>query len=501
LRLLVGSAVALVLSALVPLIMWATDSASPSAAQAATTVSVSTTDFVFTPQTVTINVGDTVRWTSNGLGGGDISNHTTTSDPGVTPAWNGALPPPDTEFSVTFTQPGTYAYRCLVHPATMTGTVNVLAPEPTATPTPTATATPTPTTTPTPTASPPPNAAPVASAAVNPIGGPDPLEVTLDWSASDADAEPLDISIDWGDASAVETATASPPYAPQQITHSYVSPGSYQITMDAQDTLGAKATVKKTVRVGPDLDADAVPDLYDNCIATPNWAQANADRAYDNGPGLPGDDLTVPNAAPDIEGDACETDGDIDNDGLADGDEEPLANCGAFNGAAAGHPNAAGGDVTNDDDGDGNPAPPLGTDNADDGPSWDTDNDGVTDGYECSRGTNPRDALSRPSPLPDDGMDDDGDGLPNRWERAGWGASVSNADSDGDGMGDCREAVDVNGDASVNFPGDVIAVARAATNASFGRTSDLDLNKDGTVNFPGDAIESARRATGVVLCV
>jgi plastocyanin len=498
---LVGIAVALVLGGVsVPLILFAANS-SARPVEAATTVNVSTTDFVFAPQSVTINVGDTVRWTSNGLGGGDISNHTTTSDPGVTPPWHGSLPPPNTEFSVTFDQPGTYTYHCEIHPVTMKGTVNVLALSPTATATPTATPTATVTNTATPTASPIPNATPVVSAGVSPIGGPEPLQVALDWTASDADAEPLDVTIDWGDASAIATPASVPPYAPQQDLHSYVNPGSYLVTLQAQDALGAKATFKTTVLVGPDLDADEIPDAYDNCPSIPNTDQVNSDRAHDNGPGLPGHDLTVPNAIADSEGDACETDGDIDNDGLADTNETPLANCGAFNGAAAGHPRPAGGDVTNDDDGDAFPAPPLGTDNADDGPSWDTDNDGVLDGYECANGANPRDALSRPPALPDDDMDDDGDGLHNRWERAGWGTQTSSSDSDGDGRGDCREAADVTGDAAMNFPGDVVAVARASINPGFGRTGVFDLNKDGTVNFPGDAIESARRASGVIPCL
>ena len=82
------------------------------------------------------------------------------------------------------------------------------------------------------------------------------------------------------------------------------------------------------------------------------------------------------------------------HDGIADGNESPLAGCGVFNGLNSPHPRPAAGDTSDDDNGDGIPAPPMGSDTADDGPSSDTDNDAVIDGYECARGSNPRDPLS-----------------------------------------------------------------------------------------------------------
>ncbi|MEX0751070.1 MAG: plastocyanin/azurin family copper-binding protein [Dehalococcoidia bacterium] len=466
-----------------------------SRAEAATTVNVSTVDYVFAPKVVTIQAGDTVRWLSNNLAGGDISNHTTTSDPGVVPAWHGELPPPGTEYSVTFNTPGTYTYHCEIHPVTMKGTVIVAAPTATRTPTRTAT----PSITPTATATPVPNANPSVTAQVDPIGGPDPLDVTLDWSASDADLEPLDANINWGDASSESTVVA-PPYAPQSSLHTFTAPGSYQITLDVIDGAGVKATVKRTVLVGPDTDGDQVPDAYDNCPLVVNTGQQNADNRLDNGPNLHGDDLTVPNALSDSEGDACETDGDIDNDGLPDADESPLANCGAFDAIVAAHPSPGGGDVTNDDDGDGDPALPMGTDAGDNGPSWDTDNDGVMDGYECGQGANPRDRLSKPVALPDDHLDSDGDGLPNGWERRGWGTSISSTDSDGDGLGDCREAVDVDGNGAVNSTGDFQSVARAVF-SSAGATQAFDIDRNGTLNSTGDVIEFARRVFQQQDCV
>ena len=135
----------------------------------------------------------------------------------------------------------------------------------------------------------------------------------------------------------------------------------------------------------------------DNCPLVANPGQQNSDAAIDNGPDIVAPDVTV--AHSDALGDAC--DPDIDNDGLPNAqDIEPLGAtgvCAAFAGATDGHPFPAGGDITADDNANGDSAPPLGTDAADNGPSWDTDNDGVLDGVECLLGTNPRNAASRPS--------------------------------------------------------------------------------------------------------
>jgi plastocyanin len=96
-------------------------------------VAVNIQDFRFSPATVTIKAGTTVRWTNNGPSG-----HTTTSDSGV---WESAvLNAPQGggvygggsaagTFDFTFTQPGTYPYHCSVHPPSLypafTGTVIV----------------------------------------------------------------------------------------------------------------------------------------------------------------------------------------------------------------------------------------------------------------------------------------------------------------------------------------------------------------------------------------
>ena len=73
--------------------------------------------FVFSPKTVSVNVGDTVTWRND-----DSTAHTAT-DPGRFDTGNigagGAK-------SVTFNAAGTYSYICAIHPA-MTGTVVVRA--------------------------------------------------------------------------------------------------------------------------------------------------------------------------------------------------------------------------------------------------------------------------------------------------------------------------------------------------------------------------------------
>ena len=98
------------------------------------TKGVTIQDFAFSPASLTIKAGTTVRWSNNGPSG-----HTTTSDAG---AWSsGTLSPPSGgggyggggsaggTFDFTFTQPGTYPYHCSIHPPAnypgFTGTITV----------------------------------------------------------------------------------------------------------------------------------------------------------------------------------------------------------------------------------------------------------------------------------------------------------------------------------------------------------------------------------------
>ncbi|MEX0751064.1 MAG: PQQ-dependent sugar dehydrogenase [Dehalococcoidia bacterium] len=246
----------------------------------------------------------------------------------------------------------------------------------------------------------------------------------------------------------------------------------------------------------PDTDGDGIGDDVDNCVLVENADQANFDALpHDNGPATASIDTTVANA--DALGDACDL--DDDNDLLPDDAEDPLV-CGAFTGLAAGHPSPARGDLTNDDDGDGDPAPEDGFDTGDNGPSWDTDGDGALDGYECAQGTNPRDHTSVPAEPADEDLDDDGDGLLNGWERRGWGTDPALVDTDGDGIGDCQEVLDVDGTGTVNSTGDLLIYAKAMFNFPV-KTMLYDLDKNGNVNTTGDFLQMARRIFSFVPCL
>ncbi len=87
-------------------------------------VSVSMSDYRFTPDTVRIALGTTVRWSNDGA-----VDHTSTSN--SRGGWNsGTLAPPHApatcpyppcgvtpgaSFQFTFTAPGTYGYHCAFH--------------------------------------------------------------------------------------------------------------------------------------------------------------------------------------------------------------------------------------------------------------------------------------------------------------------------------------------------------------------------------------------------
>jgi plastocyanin len=90
-----------------------------SRARAAGDPSDTISDFAFSPATITIHVGDTVTWTNNGP-----SPHTATAS---SHSFDTGTLAKGASASHTFTQPGTYAYICTIHPF-MHGTVVVLGP-------------------------------------------------------------------------------------------------------------------------------------------------------------------------------------------------------------------------------------------------------------------------------------------------------------------------------------------------------------------------------------
>jgi hypothetical protein len=259
---------------------------------------------------------------------------------------------------------------------------------------------------------------------------------------------------------------------------------------EAQD-LHAQAQAPLTFTVQPwlpDSDSDGAADLVDNCPALANPGQENSDSGppppagsigiLGDGAGIDGDDETIPNG--DQAGDAC--DGDHDNDGLPDSSDGPvLAGCGAFDGTPAGHASPSGGDVTTVD----------GT-----GLSRDTDDDQVLDGTECSAGTNPRAgsaadrtacaAYAGGAP----GSDGDGDGLQDAWEVCKWGTAAADANSDDDAMGDCREAMDINGNGALTN-GDAAFVTQAFFGI-IGRDWIYDVNGNGALtNGDGTLVRQA----------
>jgi plastocyanin len=100
-------------------------------ARAAATVTITARDFFWSPEAVTIQVGDAVVWRNEqGFHNVVLGNDDRVNQPGFPdePPWN---PPPQR----TFNEPGSFSFFCEVHPA-MTGTINVGAVEPTPTPTP-----------------------------------------------------------------------------------------------------------------------------------------------------------------------------------------------------------------------------------------------------------------------------------------------------------------------------------------------------------------------------
>jgi plastocyanin len=79
-------------------------------------VAVKIDNFSFSPATITVPAGTTVRWTNR-----DDIPHTVVSDDKV---FKSKPLDTDEQFTYTFTKPGTYGYFCSIHPK-MTGKVVV----------------------------------------------------------------------------------------------------------------------------------------------------------------------------------------------------------------------------------------------------------------------------------------------------------------------------------------------------------------------------------------
>lgn len=83
----------------------------------ADTATVAITDYAFTPATITVHPGDKVTWNN-----GDSVPHTATALDGK--SFDTGTIDPGSSASVTFSRPGTYEYRCAIHPD-MHGAVDV----------------------------------------------------------------------------------------------------------------------------------------------------------------------------------------------------------------------------------------------------------------------------------------------------------------------------------------------------------------------------------------
>lgn len=94
-----------------------------------TTVNVSASGLSFSPSTINVSVGDTVKWTW--LSG----THTTTCDgssftsrpPGAS-SWNAQLNSGSPTYKYVVTVSGTYNYKCAFHAPTMVGVINASSP-------------------------------------------------------------------------------------------------------------------------------------------------------------------------------------------------------------------------------------------------------------------------------------------------------------------------------------------------------------------------------------
>jgi plastocyanin len=81
-----------------------------------TSTSISISGMAFIPQTITVPVNTTIKWTNN-----DAITHTVTSDTGLFDSGNISN---GGTFSYTFTTVGSFSYHCTIHPM-MTATITV----------------------------------------------------------------------------------------------------------------------------------------------------------------------------------------------------------------------------------------------------------------------------------------------------------------------------------------------------------------------------------------
>ena len=90
--------------------------ATPAASPVAGAATVRIANLAYDPATITVPAGSTVTWSND-----DVTPHTVTALDGQ---FDSGIFDPGASFSFTFSEPGTFAYQCLLHP-TMQGSVVV----------------------------------------------------------------------------------------------------------------------------------------------------------------------------------------------------------------------------------------------------------------------------------------------------------------------------------------------------------------------------------------
>lgn len=91
--------------------------ATATTARAARTVEVTIQNFIYSPNVISVDPGDTIRWTNL-----DTAPHSAVS---VNEGFISAVIGQNQSTTVLFTDPGTFEYICAVHGASMKGTVVV----------------------------------------------------------------------------------------------------------------------------------------------------------------------------------------------------------------------------------------------------------------------------------------------------------------------------------------------------------------------------------------
>ena len=82
---------------------------------------VTISNFAFSPNIITVHVGDTVTWKNN-----DGATHTVTSDSNSTEVFNSGNMNQGATFTFTFTSAGDYGYHCTIHSSMSPAIVRVV---------------------------------------------------------------------------------------------------------------------------------------------------------------------------------------------------------------------------------------------------------------------------------------------------------------------------------------------------------------------------------------